>query len=330
MTNTSSEPTPSAPLRILAAIGVALVFVGGCFFLIETFQPERGLVGVGFLLVLPAAVTAFVCYVTDPLARRSFGFHMLIPLWLFLVITIAALVVAAEGVICLVILSPIWFGIGCASAALTYRLRRRRGTPGQLHASVLLLLPLLAMSVEPVIPLPQEMRVVTRSIDIDAPPERIWPLALGVPDVQPGEGRWNLAQDLIGVPRPLGARMEGEGVGATRLARWEREIAFSERITEWQLHRRIGWRFEFDHTEGWDFTDRHLRPDSAYMRITTGGYTLEPLGPDRTRLVLETHYWMRTPVNTYSAWWGEFFLGDIENNVLALIKQRAESVLRAD
>ena len=40
--------------------------------------------------------------------------------------------------------------------------------------------------------------------------------------------------------------------------------------------------------------------------------------------MIDTHYWMRTPVNIYAALWGEFFLGDIENNLLALVKQRAE------
>ena len=33
---------------------------------------------------------------------------------------------------------------------------------------------------------------------------------------------------------------------------------------------------------------------------------------------------MQTPVNGYSRLWGEIFLGDIEKNLLVLIKQRAE------
>ena len=54
------------------------------------------------------------------------------------------------------------------------------------------------------IPLPEGNRVVARSIEIDAPAARIWPLLRGIDDVQPGEGRWNLSQNVIGVPRPLG------------------------------------------------------------------------------------------------------------------------------
>ncbi len=65
-------------------------------------------------------------------------------------------------------------------------------------------------------------------------------------------------------------------------------------------------------------------PDSPYFRVTDGGYRMTPLGDDRTQLSLDTRYWMRTPVNSYAALWGELFLGDMENNLLAMIKQRAE------
>lgn len=101
-------------------------------------------------------------------------------------------------------------------------------------------------------------------------------------------------------------------------------VAFRERIVEWRPGERIDWRFIFARIDGWRFTDRHLIPDSAYFRVATGGYSLEPLGPGRTRLVIETRYWLRTPVNGYSALWGEIFLGDLENNLLALVKARAE------
>ena len=44
-----------------------------------------------------------------------------------------------------------------------------------------------------------------------------------------------------------------------------------------------------------------------------------------TRLILQTDYVMQTPVNMYNALWGEFFLGDIHNNILATIKTRSEA-----
>ena len=115
----------------------------------------------------------------------------------------------------------------------------------------------------------------------------------GIPDVRAGEGRWNISQDVIGVPRPRGATLVGEGVGAERRADWGDRIAFRERITAWQPGQRIAWRFIFDDIAGWGFTDRYLMPDSPYFRVTDGGYTLTPLGAGRTRVTLETRYWIK-------------------------------------
>jgi hypothetical protein len=311
-------------LRLAVAFAIAFAFSVGIYLLDRAAAFQNGLISFSFLLVLPAAVAAFICYVGDPAGQRSRRFYMRVPIGLMLGVLLTSIIVLQEGVICIFILSPLWIGMSYLGAALAFHFRDRRGDD-RLYSAGLLLLPLLAMQIEPMMPLPERSATVTRQVEIAAPPSRIWPLLRGIPDVRPGEGRWNVSQDVIGVPRPLGARLTGEGVGAVRRARWDHDIRFAERITEWQPGRRIGWLFVFGRSDGWGITDPHLRPDSPYFRVTTGGYTLTPLGPNRTRLSIDTHYWMRTPVNPYSEAWGQFFLGDLENNLLALVKQRAES-----
>ncbi len=96
----------------------------------------------------------------------------------------------------------------------------------------------------------------------------------------------------------------------------------------WEPDARISWRLIFDNIDAWGYTDQHLMPDSAYFRVTEGGYHIVPVGPHRIRVVLATAYWIRTPVNAYAALWGELFLGDLENNLLALVKQRADGMAR--
>ncbi|KQS04785.1 hypothetical protein ASG11_11420 [Sphingomonas sp. Leaf357] len=316
---------PSATTRIGIAIAAALAFALGVYFLIEATRPSGGLISFSFLLVLPAAVSAFVCYVADPYAERSRGQYLAIPFWLLLVVIVASIFVLREGVICVLMLSPLWMISGMIGAAITYKMRRRLpDESGRTYCAALVLLPLLSMQVEPMIPLPLDTKMVARSIVIDASPKQIWPLLRGIPDVRPGEGAWNFSQDVIGIPRPVGARLIGNGVGADRYADWGQRIKFRERIVEWQPGRRIGWRFIFDDIAGWGYTDRHLMPDSPYFTVTTGGYTMQPLGPNRTRVTIDTRYRIQTPVNLYSALWGQLFLGDLEHNLLALIKQRAE------
>lgn len=318
-----SRDPRSALVRILVATAAALTFALGVYLLLDATRPDTGLVSFSFLLVLPAAVCGFVAYVADPWKTRTRRQYLSIPLWTLLAAVIVSLVFLREGVICVLMLSPLWLGSGLIGAATTYRLRRRVDD-ARTYSMAMLALPLVAMQVEPMIPLPITTATVSRAVVIDAPTETIWPLLRGIPNVRPGEGRWTLSQDVIGLPRPIGAKLARDGLGADRFARWQHNIRFRERITDWRPGRRIGWRFLFDDIAGWGYTDRHLMPDSPYFTVMTGGYRVDPLADGRTKVTLHTEYRMQTPLNRYAQLWGELLLGDVESNILAVVQQRAE------
>lgn len=324
-----ADPAPEAPgvrpaLRILAAFGVALAFALAVYALAALIEPEGGEIAFGFLVVLPAALSAFLCYVTDPLARRRLGQYLIVPVWLVLAASVVGFAVLREGLVCILILAPLWLAAGAFGAWLTFVLRKRL-QQGRHYVSALALAPLFVMAGEAHLPRPEAEVTVSRSIVMAATPEVVWPLLEGAGEIGPEEGIWTLTQSVIGVPRPKSARLEGQGIGALRRAEWQRGIQFEEVITEWEPLRRIGWAFRFGDHQGWQITDAHLMPDSAYMQIRRGGYRLSPLPEGGVRVTLETTYWMRTPVNAYAALWGELLLGDLEGNVLAILKARAEA-----
>ncbi|MPT49167.1 MAG: SRPBCC family protein [Sphingobium sp.] len=314
----------TAAYRIAAAFGVALAFALSVYTLLEVTRPSEGVIGFSFLLFLPAALCAFIAYVADPWADKKLTSYLMVPVILLIIVILVSVPFLKEGTICIVMLSPLWLGSGMMGASLTYWVRKRIANKGRTYCAALLLLPIMAMQVEPRLPVPVETASVSRSVIIHAKPAEIWPLLEGVPNVRSDEGRWNISQDVIGIPRPVGASLVGNGIGADRFARWQQGIAFRERITQWDMHRHIGWDFLFDDMTGWDITDRHLMPDSPYFRVESGGYRLRPIGPNRTEVTLETQYRMRTHLNGYASLWGELILGDLENNVLAVIRQRAE------
>ena len=319
------EPRVSGTWRAVVAFAIALAFALGAYLLIDATQPSSGLVSFSFLLLLPAAISAFIVLVADVGGKRGKRFYFTTPLILLGVVVVASLFILREGVICVIILAPLWLASSYAGVAIAWRFRARdRRDYDNIFNSSLLVLPLLAVQIEPYVPLPETTASVTRTIVVDATPDRIWPLLRGIPDVRPHEGAWNLSQDVIGIPRPLGAHLVGEGIGAERLANWSNQVRFRERVNDWEPNRRIGWRFIFDGNNGWEFTDRHLMPDSPYFRVTTGGYAMTPLSGGRTKLTIYTNYWIKTPVNAYSKLWGQLFLGDVEVNLLALVKGRAE------
>lgn len=315
-----------AAIRISAAFAVAIGLCLGVYLLLDAVRPN-GLVSFSFLLLLPAAICAFLAYVADPFGNARLGRYLLVPVVLNVLAVVIGGIVLREGVICILMLTPLWLISGLAGAGLTYSIRKRLRAKAEarLFCTAALVLPLLALQVEPLLPLPRNEARVTRSLVIHATPDRLWPLLRGIADVRPGEGQWNLTQDVIGVPRPLGASLQGDGLGAIRDARWGQHIRFTERIIGWAPGERIRWRFVFDDMHGWDITDRHLLPNTDLFRVIDGGYRVEPLGAGAVRLVLDTRYAIRTPVNAYARAWGELFLGDLEDNLLALVKARAET-----
>lgn len=325
LNSTSRHTWRSGWRRVALAVLVACVMGLGIYALLESIRPASGLVSFSFLLILPAAVCALVSYIADPWGELPLTRYLMVPVWILLGAIVLSIVILREGTVCVLMLSPLWLLSGVGGAALTWKLRGKAGD-GKAYCVALFALPLIAIQIEPILPVPATTATVSRSAIIAAPPERIWPLLRGIPDVKPGEGRWNFSQDVVGVPRPLGARLLGEGIGAVRLANWGEHVRFDERITEWRPGTRIGWSFHFDDIAGWAFTDRHLMPNSAYFRVTTGGYTIRRLPDGRSKLTIETRYWMRTPVNAYAALWGEVFLGDLENNLLTLVRCRAEAL----
>jgi hypothetical protein len=313
-----------ALIRIIAAIGAALACCLGVYLLLDAVRPDSGLIGFSFLLVLPAAVCAFVAYVADPWRERKMRAYLLIPFWVLLVVIPVSIIFLREGTICVVILSPLWMISGMAGAAFTYWARHQI-RDGRKYCLALVAIPLVSLQIEPMIALPVSTFTVEREITVNASPDEIWPLLEGIPDVRSNEGEWNFSQNVIDIPRPIGAKLVGKNVGADRLARWTYGINFRERITKWQPNRSISWEFIFDNLHGWEFTDRHLLPDSHYYGVTAGGYTMTAISENQTLVKIHTSYWVKTPVNTYSSIWGEVFVGDLENNLLALIKNRAET-----
>jgi len=310
-----------------AALLVALAYGLACYLLVEIVRPSSGYFYVSFAILQPAVLSAFVAFVGDPKFRRGRGYYNSVPVFLLLGMMAVSLVALREGFICVLMLAPIWYVGGLIGTRLLERIRTRAGDGGgkpRLYAPGIMALPLVMLPIEAALPVPEAYYRVERSVMIDAPAATIWPLMQGMGDIAPHEGKGNFSQDIAGLPRPLEARLEGRGIGARREGYWDKGIHFAEVVDRWRPEREIGWTFDFSDSNGWEFTDTHLHPASEHMHILRGGYRLEPMADGRQRLTLHTSYVARTHLNAYAMLWGELFLGDISNNLLATIRDRAE------
>jgi hypothetical protein len=328
MPDVENAPTPPEVARrrpagrIIGGFALALTLAFSAYLLLS-FSRSGSLwfASVWFLALLPAVLCALICYIGDPDRSRSATFYWLVPPVLCGLVCAGSVVFLHEGVICLVMLSPIWLASGWAGA-FTMRSQRRRS--GHRVQSSFLILPLVAGLVEAAIPIPHETVSLSRSVVIQAAPEVIWPYAVSSRDISETEGRWTITHNLIGMPRPRETVIDKAGVGAVRTAYWGDHVNFEERIVEWQPGRKIGWRFNFTNSSVQDYTDRHIAPDGEFLKVDSGDYTLRRISGGATELTLTTRYIAKTHINPYARLWGELMMGDVEENVLTIIKDRAE------
>jgi hypothetical protein len=314
----------SLQARVIWGFTFACAIALSAFLVINATKANSVAFGsVWFLAILPAYLCAFICHVGDPERSRPKSFYWTVPLVFGLIVVTGSALILREGVICLIMLAPVWLGSGWLGAFLM-RGRQKKPVDPAIFNSSLLLLPLLAGALESQIPITPDAVTVTRQINIRATPAEIWPFAVSNAHIPENEGIWTFSQNIAGLPRPRATKLTHPGTGGVRTAYWGPHINFDEIITQWQPGRQISWAFSFTNSSVQDFTDRHIAPDGQFLKIDTGGYTLTPLSADTTLLTLHTRYFAKTHVNAYAQLWGEVFLGDTQNNILAIIKQRAE------
>lgn len=315
---------PAAPERwpLITAFAVAAAVAIGVYMFVEA--GSGGAVGYTLLVVLPAALSAFVAWVAT--VRRDWprSSFLLVPVWIAGGAAMIGGLLFREGVICILMILPLWVAFGMLGTWPVYLYRKGRGRADSsiFRANALLLLPFLALLIDGHVEPPRETYVVTRAIVVDAPATDAWRLLLAVPAIGADEGRWTVSQNLLRLPRPTDATLAGHGVGAVRHARWQGGIRFQEIVTHWQPDRALAWRFAFPDASIHLRTDRHIDPHGRQLWIDAGGYRLTALKGGRTKISLWTRYQAATPVNAYAAIWGELILGDIQDNILAVVAGR--------
>lgn len=308
--------------RLLAGYTIALVLIAGIYFWLGRFG--GGTISFVFLFLLPPSMSAFIAWIGSSGRDWGRGGFIVVPLILTSMVIAVGAVFFREGVICIVMLAPVWVLMGLLGVWPIYRWRRDHAqSPRDIfRANGLLLLPIVALGIEAQVRPPMESRTVATSIVIAATPDQIWPQLESIADVRDDEGRWTITHSLLRVPRPTSALLNGRDIGAVRHGRWSADIRFDEVITLWQPGGAMAWRFSFPDRSLSDHTDRHLSVTGPHSWVERGGYQLQPMPGRRTRVKLWTQYRVATPVNAYAALWGRLFLGDIQGNILAIINDR--------
>jgi hypothetical protein len=197
----------------------------------------------------------------------------------------------------------------------------RRGAGTKIMASIVPLLPLLVLPLERLLPLVTSVETVSNTIEIDAPPGRVWGHVVRVREIQPDERVWLLAY-AAGVPKPVRAELDHDGLGGLRRGIFDNGLTFHEVITLWEPERHVAFTIEPYAPSVYAPFDNIGR---TYLGLVDAEYTLTELGQGRMRLELSSRHRVTTRYNAYSTLLTRHMMSEFQADLLRIIKARAEA-----
>jgi uncharacterized membrane protein YhaH (DUF805 family) len=234
--------------------------------------------------------------------------------------SLAILLFALDGVICVAMALPIAMPIGMLGSHIGAAIAIEHGATSSRALLLVLLLP-LSGAVEARLKPP--LREVTTAVEIAAPPEKVWPHVLGFSDLEaPPDWLFRL-----GIAYPVRARLTGTGVGAIRRCEFSTG-AFIEPITAWEAPSRLAFDVASQPPPMHEWSPyRHVHPPhlDGTMRSRRGEFRLVRLAGGRTRLEGSTFYELAMAPQAYWAIWSDLLVHRIHQRVLEQIRKESEA-----
>jgi hypothetical protein len=283
-----------------------------------------GGVSVAFLFLVPFGLGALTAALAPRDVRYPWLYWLLLPWGSSALLLASTMALAWEGIICIVMASPIVFAmamLGGLAVGLSIMVRQRPAPPAVIASCIVL--PFAWAPLEARLPRPDGLRTVTTVVDVAAPPSVVWRNVVRVPHITDEEQTLGFFQ-AIGIPRPLAATLSHDGVGGLREASFAGGIRFHEHVTEWEPERRLGFTIEVDPgTLSAAVLDEHVRVGGEHFDVVFGRFDLKPIRSG-TRLTLESRHHLRTTFNAYAGLWTDAVMRDIQDNICRVIRARSE------
>lgn len=277
-----------------------------------------------FVYLAPLIVGAVTVYVAERIERRTWGYYLSAGFIANLVFALGTMVALIEGLICVIVIAPLFGVIGMFGGLLMGALCRLLFEP-QRPLYCLVALPLALGALEPP-PSAERIGTVERSVLISAAPERVWQAIQNADAIEPHEvdSAWMYR---IGVPLPVAGITRREGGEIVRTITMGKSVHFDQVVTEWQEHRlmRVKYRYQPDSFPPYAL-DQHVVLGGHYFDMTGTAYVLEPQGMD-TRLTIQMQYRVRTRFNWYADLVARILFNDFEKVILEFYRRRSETQL---
>jgi uncharacterized protein YndB with AHSA1/START domain len=301
-----------------AALVLRIAFSGG------PGHPFSAMLG-AFVYLAPAVCGAVTVYMAERIERRSWGYYIWAPWVSTALFVIGTLLVFIEGMICAVVIVPLFAVMGSVGGLAMGLVCRVTNWPRPALYSFAML-PLVLGAIEPHLPNPDRFSTTSRTLFIAAPPERVWHELNNARDIQPAEvdAAWAYR---IGVPLPLAGVTEETPEGRVRKVLWQKNVHFEEVITEWQPGRLLKWRYRFaPDSFPAGALDDHVMIGGQYFDLRDSAFTLTPRAGG-TELRVDVAWRVSTRFNWYADRVAGFLLNDGAAHILCFYKARSEGTV---
>jgi len=230
------------------------------------------------------------------------------------------LLVAAEGVICILMAAPLALGLALLGGSLGFVIQAahwgRRNAPAMLSMAVLLTPGFYGLEH---FTRPQAgVFEVKSAIEINAQPEKVWEKVVAFTEIPPPKE----ALFRAGIAYPIRAEITGHGVGAVRHCVFSTG-PFIEPIVVWDQPRLLRFSVTENPAPMNELTPYgHIEPHHmhGYFISHRGQFLLTELPGGRTRLEGTTWYSHSMWPETYWHWWSDYVIHCIHMRVLEHIR----------
>ncbi len=296
------ERLKSAVLGVAAALAITILTVLIAVYLKRVYST-------GLFLGLPFTIGYISANLYNRRGPRMVGETAFVALVGVTVAAGAMVVFALEGLACVAMAIPIAWVVALPGALLGRAVALWSGAAPTGWAA--LLTPVLVLAQPRAAPTPRDVVTV---MEIAAPPAAVWRHVVAFPEL-PEPREWMFR---AGLAAPVGARIEGHGVGAVRYCDFTTG-KFVEPVTVWEDGRRLA----FDIVEQAPPL-RELSPFGTvraphldgYFKAVWGEFRLEELPGRRTRLTGTTRYVVDMFPQAYWGAWADVVVEAIHLRVL--------------
>jgi len=239
---------------------------------------------------------------------------------LFVAGTMAILI---EGLICAVLIVPVFTLLGGVAGLITGAVCRRIGSAQHMLIGVAVL-PLVLAPLELGVSLPHRVGVVERTVLVGAHAPDVWSRIVNTGPIAAERvgGAWIFR---IGVPVPRAGITRETPQGFVRRVTMAKNVYFDELITDWQPPHRLRWVYRF-YEDSFPPTalDDHVRLGGEYFDMLDTSYSLAETDAG-TQVKVRMTYRVSTRFNWYADPLARFLLGNMAEGNLRYYASPADS-----